>query len=53
MREAGLEFADVPGLRVVEPLGYFDFLALESTARLVLTDSGGVQEETTAFVYPA
>jgi UDP-N-acetylglucosamine 2-epimerase (non-hydrolysing) len=52
MREAGLEFADATGLRVVEPLGYFDFLALESTARLVLTDSGGVQEETTALCVP-
>jgi UDP-N-acetylglucosamine 2-epimerase (non-hydrolysing) len=32
-------------LRVVEPLDYLSFLVLESTARLILTDSGGVQEE--------
>jgi UDP-N-acetylglucosamine 2-epimerase (non-hydrolysing) len=41
-----------PGLRVVEPLGYLDFLALEASARLVLTDSGGVQEETTVLGVP-
>jgi UDP-N-acetylglucosamine 2-epimerase (non-hydrolysing) len=33
------------GLRLVEPLDYLSFLQLESNARLVLTDSGGVQEE--------
>ena len=35
------------GLRVVEPLGYLDFLKLTSKAAAVLTDSGGIQEETT------
>lgn len=39
-------------LRVVDPLGYLDFLALYSEARLVLTDSGGIQEETTALGIP-
>jgi len=33
-------------IRLLEPLGYLDFLALEYSARLVLTDSGGIQEET-------
>ena len=37
------------GVRLVEPLGYRDFLRLYSGARLVLTDSGGLQEETTAL----
>jgi UDP-N-acetylglucosamine 2-epimerase (non-hydrolysing) len=37
------------GLRVIEPLGYLDFLNLLSQARLVLTDSGGIQEETTVL----
>ena len=36
----------------VEPLGYLDFLRLSSGARLVLTDSGGIQEETTALGIP-
>jgi UDP-N-acetylglucosamine 2-epimerase len=37
---------DVPdGLRIIEPIGFMDFLKAESEARLVLTDSGGVQEE--------
>lgn len=36
-------------LRLTDPLGYLDFLRLYSGARLVLTDSGGVQEETTVL----
>jgi len=40
------------GLMVVPPAGYLDFIALEAGARLVLTDSGGVQEETTALGVP-
>ena len=36
-------------LRMVEPLGYLDFLRLMADAKLVLTDSGGIQEETTAL----
>ncbi|MCX6924442.1 MAG: UDP-N-acetylglucosamine 2-epimerase (non-hydrolyzing), partial [Verrucomicrobia bacterium] len=39
-------------LRLIEPLGYLDFLALMSTAALVLTDSGGIQEETTFLRIP-
>ncbi|HEY0172971.1 MAG TPA: UDP-N-acetylglucosamine 2-epimerase (non-hydrolyzing) [Pyrinomonadaceae bacterium] len=38
--------------QLVEPLGYLDFLRLYSGARLVLTDSGGLQEETTALGIP-
>jgi UDP-N-acetylglucosamine 2-epimerase (non-hydrolysing) len=41
-----------PGVRAVEPVGYLDFVALEARARLVLTDSGGVQEETTVLGVP-
>lgn len=41
-----------PGILVTEPLGYLDFLALEAQAAIVLTDSGGVQEETTALGVP-
>jgi UDP-N-acetylglucosamine 2-epimerase (non-hydrolysing) len=39
-------------LRLVEPQGYLDFLALLAGARLVLTDSGGLQEETTVLGVP-
>ena len=39
-------------LRVIDPLGYLDFLSLYSGSRLVLTDSGGIQEETTALGIP-
>lgn len=41
-----------PRLRLVEPLGYLDFLRLMMEARLVLTDSGGIQEETTVLGVP-
>jgi UDP-N-acetylglucosamine 2-epimerase (non-hydrolysing) len=40
------------GLHCVEPLGYLDFLCLMSNAKLVLTDSGGIQEETTILGIP-
>ncbi|MBL0276930.1 MAG: UDP-N-acetylglucosamine 2-epimerase (non-hydrolyzing) [Anaeromyxobacter sp.] len=40
------------GLRLCDPLGYLEFLGLTSQARLVLTDSGGLQEETTALGIP-
>ncbi|MGQ9524080.1 MAG: non-hydrolyzing UDP-N-acetylglucosamine 2-epimerase [Armatimonadota bacterium] len=40
------------GLRVIEPLGYLDFLKLMAHAKLVLTDSGGLQEETTVLGVP-
>jgi UDP-N-acetylglucosamine 2-epimerase (non-hydrolysing) len=39
-------------LRLVEPQGYLEFLSLTSDARLVLTDSGGLQEEATALGVP-
>lgn len=39
-------------LRLVEPLGYLDFLALQRRAAVVVTDSGGIQEETTYLGVP-
>lgn len=41
-----------PQIRLIEPAGYLDFIALQAEARLVLTDSGGVQEETTMLGVP-
>jgi UDP-N-acetylglucosamine 2-epimerase (non-hydrolysing) len=43
---------DLANLRLVEPLGYLDFMKLVAHARLVLTDSGGIQEETTVLGVP-
>ena len=40
------------GVRLLEPLGYLDFLGLTAAAALVLTDSGGIQEETTVLGVP-
>ncbi len=42
----------IPGLLLSAPLGYLDFLALMGGSQLVLTDSGGLQEETTALGIP-
>jgi len=41
-----------PGLMLIDPLGYLDFLKLMAHARIVLTDSGGIQEETTILGTP-
>ena len=50
------EFCDLlstaPHFRLIDPLGYFDFLKLMAEASLVLTDSGGIQEETTILNVP-
>jgi UDP-N-acetylglucosamine 2-epimerase (non-hydrolysing) len=51
---AGLtaRLAAFPGLHAIPPLGYLDMLALMRDAHLVLTDSGGIQEETTFLGVP-
>jgi len=50
VRRAGFSFPDT--IIVAEPLGYLDFLALQERAAVVVTDSGGVQEETTFLGVP-
>ncbi len=40
------------GIQLTDPVGYLDFIALEASARVVLTDSGGIQEETTVLGVP-
>jgi UDP-N-acetylglucosamine 2-epimerase (non-hydrolysing) len=52
--EAGLdpERLRANGVGLCSPLGYLDFLALEAKAAVVLTDSGGIQEETSALGVP-
>ena len=44
-----LEALAASGIKICRPLGYLDFLGLEAKASFVLTDSGGVQEETSAL----
>jgi len=46
------ELAKHPAIRLEEPQGYLDFLKLTDNAALVLTDSGGIQEETTYLGVP-
>jgi UDP-N-acetylglucosamine 2-epimerase (non-hydrolysing) len=40
------------GVRLTAPLGYLEFLSLTSQARLIITDSGGLQEESAALQIP-
>lgn len=49
---ATLPAGELGAIRLIEPQGYLDFVALEMAARVVLTDSGGVQEETTVLGIP-
>ena len=42
----------ISGIRLLEPLGYLDFLKMMAGAKVVLTDSGGIQEETTILGVP-
>ncbi len=46
------DISRLSNLRLTEPLGYLDFLWLVMNARVVVTDSGGIQEETTALRIP-
>lgn len=48
----GISVDGINGLKVLEPIGYYDSLCLTENARLVLTDSGGLQEESTFFRTP-
>jgi UDP-N-acetylglucosamine 2-epimerase (non-hydrolysing) len=57
IREHGLAmycngYSEGVGIEMVAPQGYLDFLCLMKHARLVVTDSGGIQEETTALGVP-
>lgn len=52
LRRLGLGFDDHPGVRLLEPIGYLDSLNLTRHARFLLTDSGGLQEESTYFHTP-
>jgi UDP-N-acetylglucosamine 2-epimerase (non-hydrolysing) len=48
----GIVLDGVAGLKILDPIGYHDSLCLIENARLVLTDSGGLQEESTYFRTP-
>lgn len=50
--DIGEKINKIPNLTITEPLGYLDFLCLMSNSALVLTDSGGIQEETTVLGIP-
>jgi len=50
--ELGKRAEGMPRLRMIDPIGYLGFLKLTSSAKVVLTDSGGIQEETTILQVP-
>jgi len=54
LTRAGLlgRFEQAPGIHLLSPLGYLDFLSLTSQARVIVTDSGGLQEESTVLGIP-
>ncbi len=45
-------FSSLPNVRLLEPIGYLDFMQLTRNSRFVMTDSGGIQEETTYLGIP-
>jgi UDP-N-acetylglucosamine 2-epimerase (non-hydrolysing) len=51
-KTSGLAHLQSKGVRMLDPLGYVDFLALQANSAAVLTDSGGIQEETTVLGVP-
>ncbi len=50
--EFSIDLCQSEGIKILDPIGYHDSLCLTENARLVLTDSGGLQEETTFFRTP-
>ena len=43
---------NIPNLKLIDPVGYYDFMNLQMNAKFILTDSGGIQEESTFFGIP-
>ena len=52
IKDMGLKIKTDSCLKLTEPVGYLDFLCLQQRAKLVITDSGGIQEETTFLGVP-
>lgn len=54
LEEFGLlgDIEDYPNIHLLDPVGYLEFIALQRDARLIFTDSGGIQEESTVLGIP-
>lgn len=51
LKDAG-KYSELDALHLIEPVGYLEFIALERDAKVILTDSGGIQEESTVLGIP-
>jgi len=51
LKDAG-KYSGLDSLHLIEPVGYLEFIALERDAKVILTDSGGIQEESTVLGIP-
>jgi UDP-N-acetylglucosamine 2-epimerase (non-hydrolysing) len=52
LADAGISLEGFPGVRLLDPVPYLQFLGLQARATVVITDSGGIQEETTFLGRP-
>ncbi|MGD9713574.1 MAG: non-hydrolyzing UDP-N-acetylglucosamine 2-epimerase [Thermomicrobiales bacterium] len=52
LADAGISAEQFPGIRLLDPIPYLQFLGLQTRATVVITDSGGIQEETTFLGRP-
>lgn len=50
--EVGAKLEQAKNIKLIEPLGYLEFMSLTTRAKMAITDSGGLQEETTALGIP-
>lgn len=46
------KYNSIKNLKIIEPQGYIDFMCLQKNAKLIITDSGGIQEESSYFQTP-
>ncbi|NIA22582.1 MAG: UDP-N-acetylglucosamine 2-epimerase (non-hydrolyzing) [Proteobacteria bacterium] len=51
-KQFGINLNEIPNMKIIEPLSYIDLLSMENDAKCIITDSGGIQEESTFLNIP-